>query len=202
MAYGRGVRRNGMRADSRRRNGGSGSLGPQDVSPGGGRLHSGKKSKRPTWASAVRRWGDRAGAPRRFLPRASRLWAGERSRDHPVHDREDASPDGRWQQGPRLDHCPEGGVGCLRVVNFVVNSRGNGFLHGKCSDSHRIANPPSSVRLRPEPLLLKPLRCADNSGLRRGFLLRWDQRMSSVNCRIVRVASVPHGLRYRLGLKA
>ena len=28
----------------------------------------------------------------------------------------------------------------------------------------------SSVRLRPEPLLLKPLRCADNSGLRRGFL--------------------------------
>ena len=34
----------------------------------------------------------------------------------------------------------------------------------------RIANPPSSVRLRPEPLLLKPLRCADNSGLRRGFL--------------------------------
>ena len=35
----------------------------------------------------------------------------------------------------------------------------------------RIANPPSSVRLRPEPLLLKPLRCADNSGLRRGFFV-------------------------------
>jgi hypothetical protein len=34
-----------------------------------------------------------------------------------------------------------------------------------------IANPPSSVRLRPEPLLLKPLRCADNSGLRRGFFV-------------------------------
>jgi len=188
MAYGRGVRRNGTRADSRRRNGGSGSLGPQDVSPGRGRLHFGKKSKGPTWASAVRRWGDRAGAPRRFLPRASRLWAGERSRDHPVHDREDASPDGRWQPGPRLDHCHEGRVGRLRVVNFVVNARGNGLLHGKCRDRQRIANPPSSVRLRPEPLLLKPLRCADNSGLRRGFLLRGDQRMSTVNCRIVRAA--------------
>ena len=33
----------------------------------------------------------------------------------------------------------------------------------------RIANPPSSVRLRPEPLLRRPLRCADNSGRRRGF---------------------------------
>ena len=35
----------------------------------------------------------------------------------------------------------------------------------------RIANPPSTVRLRPEPLSVKPLRCADNSGHRAGFLV-------------------------------
>jgi hypothetical protein len=34
-----------------------------------------------------------------------------------------------------------------------------------------IANPPSSVRLRPEPLSVKPLRCADNSGHRGGFFV-------------------------------
>ena len=44
----------------------------------------------------------------------------------------------------------------------------------------RIANPPSSVRLRPEPLLLKPLRCADNSGLRRGFFVFSRARLGVV----------------------
>ena len=34
-----------------------------------------------------------------------------------------------------------------------------------------IANPPSSVRLRPEPLSVKPSRCADNSGHRGGFFV-------------------------------
>ena len=34
-----------------------------------------------------------------------------------------------------------------------------------------IANPPSSVRLRPEPLFVKPSRCADNSGHRGGFFV-------------------------------
>ena len=47
----------------------------------------------------------------------------------------------------------------------------------------RIANPPSSVRLRPEPLLLKPLRCADNSGLRRGFFVFSRARGGRIGCK-------------------
>ena len=64
-------------------------------------------------------------------------------------------------------------VACWMAIlgHFRGPFSGIAAIPGRNRLSHRIANPPSSVRLRPEPLLLKPLRCADNSGLRRGFFV-------------------------------
>jgi len=87
-----------------------------------------------------------------------------------LHHREDASPH-RWRErSPCLDHRREGRVGGGRGYILGYTAAGSRVILGRNGLCRRIANPPSSVRLRPEPLARRPSRSPGNTGAFRGFL--------------------------------
>ena len=85
--------------------------------------------------------------------------------------REDACLHSRRKARPSLDHLSESGVcgcGCGRLCGHFSEIA---TIPGRNRLRLRIANPPSSVRLRPEPLSRRPLRRPACTGFRRGFFV-------------------------------
>ncbi len=85
--------------------------------------------------------------------------------------REDACSDRRGQARPCLDHLSQSRVCCCGCGHLCGHFRGIAAIPGRNRLRLRIANPPSSVRLRPEPLIRRPSRCPGNPGLRGGFFV-------------------------------
>jgi hypothetical protein len=81
-----------------------------------------------------------------------------------LHHREDASPDRRGQARPYLDHSSEVAVCLVERGHFRGHFPGNRVILGRNRPRLRIANPPSSVRLRPEPLSFHRLFSPETTG--------------------------------------
>jgi hypothetical protein len=120
--------------------------------------------------SRVVAWPSRWAAMWPMPPPASRrsVPVGSASLDH----RDDSRPDRRGQACPCRDHLSESSVCDCGSGRCGGHCRDLLCFTGLCWACCRIANPPSSVRLRPEPLSFSPLRFAANSGSREGLGLR------------------------------
>ena len=98
--------------------------------------------------------------------------------------REDACSDRRGQARPCLDHLSESRVCCCGCGHLCGHFRGIAAIPGRNRLRLRIANPPSSVRLRPEPLNRRPSRCPGNPGRRGGFFVFSNECLRIARLRI------------------
>jgi len=116
------------------------------------RTRSRTKPRRFVWqVSAILRTAPPAASPARL--------------DH----RSDACSDRGRQARPCLDHHCEVAVGRVEHGHFHGHFPRICVFLGVFGPRRRIANPPSSVRLRPEPLRFRPLRSSGIAGFRGGF---------------------------------
>ena len=98
--------------------------------------------------------------------------------------REDACPHSGRQARPCLHHLSESRVCCCGSGRCSGHFLGIAAIPGRNRLRLRIANPPSSVRLRPEPLNRRPSRCPGNSGRRGGFFVFSNECLRIARLRI------------------
>jgi hypothetical protein len=84
--------------------------------------------------------------------------------------RDDARPDSGRQARPCINHSSEVAVCLVERGHFRGHFPRIPSFARLCRARLRIANPPSSVRLRPEPLTRRPSRSPGKTGFRGGLL--------------------------------